>query len=1013
MLRGERDLTAGALRALEDLAAYAANALRGSGYNPEVLSAKAARWDLLRARFIDPGVEGLFTGSFLATAAGDLIDPTPYAIQHLATVDNRLAGIPDETFHLYRVELAAGRAAQESIPQLAARVDALLNDTERWRNRAVTIARTEVIGANNAGGYASASASAALLGAAPGEVVKEWLATTDDRTRETHLEVDGAQVLGMDTPFTVGGSLLQFAGDPAGDAAEVINCRCTVLYRYPGDPEYPTALSPGRGTSTSATVSDPAPVPDGLDPTLPVAAETPPAPAAASVEDPGPATAADHRARTLTLDELATEARTAAPGNRRAARNELTRRGVPPGSITAAAEEDDVTTTAPEPVDEDRQPEADDRDPLEEPTHAGVAVQAADTGRVLLIQRSMDQDDPPDVRGTWEFPGGSIEDGETPEAAAWREFGEETGLPAPPGETTGGWRSPDGVYQGFLFTTPVEADAFPTGINPTDREADPDSPTGGRIPDVQAWFTLEQIDALGPALRPAVRDNTDWSQFQPTPEETPVTDDNTPEAASTGTTEAAAASTGTYAVDPATGIPDTADDIALGGEPFYGIAAPEEVRTGDGREFALGSLTWRDLPLPLMYQDATAVGHDGAVRVGRLDTLERTDEGGVTLIRYTGTWDTSPTAIEARRQVENRIVRGVSVDCDEVTVEFVGSDGTVLDPMVDDYPEDGVVVERATAARISGLTICSIPAFAQAYIANGTRDPEATEPNLAPTETPEAVAASAAPAWALTASAVQVWAASDFTRPDVLDLHPGGTNLTVTDDGRVYGHLATWGVCHIGIDGVCQEPPASATNYAYFATGSVRTDAGVVPVGPLTMGTGHAAMNLRARGAVEHYDNTGTVVADVAMGQDGIGIWFAGRLRPGITAEQEYALRAAGKVSGDWRNIGGGLELVAALVVNTPGFPIPRPALAASAAADCPTALVASGIVRTAPEGPVDHRDVVRQAVAALDRRSRVEAAARRIRAHRARTATARLAASESRDRQERAATAARRIEGK
>jgi hypothetical protein len=30
-------------------------------------------------------------------------------------------------------------------------------------------------------------------------------------------------------------------------------------------------------------------------------------------------------------------------------------------------------------------------------------------------------------------------------------------------------------------------------------------------------------------------------------------------------------------------------------------------------------------------------------------------------------------------------------------------------------------------------------------------------------------------------------------------------------------------------------------------------------------------------------------------------------------------------LSGDWRRIGGNLELVAALAVNVPGFPVPRP----------------------------------------------------------------------------------------
>ena len=46
-------------------------------------------------------------------------------------------------------------------------------------------------------------------------------------------------------------------------------------------------------------------------------------------------------------------------------------------------------------------------------------------GEVLIAKRASDADHLPDV---WEFPGGKIEAGETPEAAATREAREETGL---------------------------------------------------------------------------------------------------------------------------------------------------------------------------------------------------------------------------------------------------------------------------------------------------------------------------------------------------------------------------------------------------------------------------------------------------------------------------------------------------------------------------------------------------------------------------------------------------------
>ena len=54
---------------------------------------------------------------------------------------------------------------------------------------------------------------------------------------------------------------------------------------------------------------------------------------------------------------------------------------------------------------------------------AAVALIDAD-GRVLLAQRPEGKP----MAGLWEFPGGKVEDGETPEAALMRELEEELGI---------------------------------------------------------------------------------------------------------------------------------------------------------------------------------------------------------------------------------------------------------------------------------------------------------------------------------------------------------------------------------------------------------------------------------------------------------------------------------------------------------------------------------------------------------------------------------------------------------
>lgn len=167
------------------------------------------------------------------------------------------------------------------------------------------------------------------------------------------------------------------------------------------------------------------------------------------------------------------------------------------------------------------------------------------------------------------------------------------------------------------------------------------------------------------------------------------------------------------------------------------------------------------------------------------------------------------------------------------------------------------------------------------------------------------------------------------------------TGITITDEGRLYGHAAQWGSCHIGQEGVCVQPPHEDA-HPYYMTGELTCDDGtVVAVGQITVGTGHAPLHLASGPAAEHYDNTGTAVADVAVGNDAHGIWVAGAVRPGADPARVHELRAAGQVSGDWRRIGGSLRLVGLLAVNVPGFPVPR--MRARVASGQQVALVAAG----------------------------------------------------------------------
>lgn len=166
----------------------------------------------------------------------------------------------------------------------------------------------------------------------------------------------------------------------------------------------------------------------------------------------------------------------------------------------------------------------------------------------------------------------------------------------------------------------------------------------------------------------------------------------------------------------------------------------------------------------------------------------------------------------------------------------------------------------------------------------------------------------------------------------------GPTPMVVEDSGQVRGHIATWDSIHIGMAGAVRAPK-SRSGYAYFQTGTIKTDTGkLVNIGQLTLAGGHASLQADAQSAVQHYDDTNSAVADVSVGEDQYGIWAAGALRPSVTPEQLRTFRAS-PLSGDWRPINGNLELVAACAVNVPGFPIARARVASGSV----QALVAAG----------------------------------------------------------------------
>lgn len=112
--------------------------------------------------------------------------------------------------------IATGMSFQQVAQQIA-------GNTRVSYNNAIRITRTE--------GHriqTTASMDAMYTAKEKGaNIVKQWDATLDARTRDSHAKVDG-EIRELDKPFSNG---LDFPGDPSGRAGEVINCRCAILQR--------------------------------------------------------------------------------------------------------------------------------------------------------------------------------------------------------------------------------------------------------------------------------------------------------------------------------------------------------------------------------------------------------------------------------------------------------------------------------------------------------------------------------------------------------------------------------------------------------------------------------------------------------------------------------------------------------------------------------------------------------------------------------------------------------------
>lgn len=129
--------------------------------------------------------------------------------------------VGDTTSRQIEAAILAAEKAGMSVAETARLVRATAYGEAMTEARSTTIARTESAQAMSQGSWDQAKADGVYT-------KKEWLAFDDNEVRETHRANMDEGPIAIDNSFKANG--LQYPLDPAGDADEVINCRCTLTY---------------------------------------------------------------------------------------------------------------------------------------------------------------------------------------------------------------------------------------------------------------------------------------------------------------------------------------------------------------------------------------------------------------------------------------------------------------------------------------------------------------------------------------------------------------------------------------------------------------------------------------------------------------------------------------------------------------------------------------------------------------------------------------------------------------
>lgn len=358
--------------------------------------------------------------------------------------------------------------------------------------------------------------------------------------------------------------------------------------------------------------------------------------------------------------------------------------------------------------------------------------------------------------------------------------------------------------------------------------------------------------------------------------------------------------------------------------------ATMDLETGDHRRLASEGGSSRDgMPHQIRFQPAATFGHDGALPVGAVFTIEfDTDTGGISGEGYL---IDEPMGHFAAKMIATKTQHKNSIDLNEVKAEYVED--------MDDWSKWYI---NFTQWKIGATTLVGTPAFAEAHaeIVASLLAGE-TMAAFAPDELLASFVGS-------NDNVLVCEFPAEFEVHADLDLGPRTREVTADglprtpydayfrpesdfghkiryDDGTLYGHLGLWETCHDGMPG-CFVIPRPNDGYASFNKAGALTDKGQIGTGPIFALGGHRTLigvpegdEAKAYGSIEN------AWADVRISEGRFGPWLSGHVRPGVDPVVAYAA-VASRISGHWK----GSRLKAIVSVNSEGYDTDDSELAAS-----------------------------------------------------------------------------------